>query len=1042
MQGKNLKRLLIIVLSVVAVTGAVIGFTLPNNSPEKIKAQTVVINSVVPEGKVALNTELEIASTTTVEFNGTHTATNGVVVSPDGKVTPAGKIRFNQAGMYELRYFFNYQGVTHTALQKIEVYSDYFNLSNESGGEIIVSDEENQLYCGKDGVIVNLKEGTTFVYNKVLDLRECGEDGLSNIIELDGRYGHFDEDGNYVSDVLEGWVRLTDCYNPSIYMELRMQKSVNYDGCLFPGVQTNCQPVTGMDKGVTTVLGNSRIIKLDGIDYRVWQTDGSMNVGLYNMKTAMTTGTVWKYDMNTKRVYLSYNDSENFLVTDLDEPLIYTGGNFFPGFTTGEVYVSIYANGYESTYARTEIVSIGNDNLKEVVSQEYTDKVAPQVIVEKQKTTLTGVYGAIGDTFVIPSARAIDVNIVEGIDVAVYRGYGTNTQTNVSVENGKFVLAEKDLYTVVYTAKDKSGNVGKAIFTVSTVATPDNRAITLNTLENSSVSAGEEIKNLYEVVNSINTSINDVKVKISVESENQKIVGEGADFSFTPYYAGAYTVKYNYTDGVFEYEKAVNLQVERSSNVSFMQEFNAPKYYIKGHSYSIDDIKAYTFEKGYPEAVQTSVYAVYDGGAEQQVDPAKITIGNAQKVYFVYRASNGVSMKTDEISIINADINKGDDMSKYFVGNFTANALNSIGSRQRNITFTSNVNSGNNKLSYFNQISPRKFALEYRLVKGESNFDSFKVILTDANNENNKLVVEIYNKEDGAYYSINGGSLIKAELITFENTITKISYDYESKFLRIGSYSAVVDFDASLAYLDFEMVGIKAKSSVIISMINNTPISGTTYSDGKEPEIYVNDFQGEYAEGDIVKINMPEFSDVISGIDYSKATVSVRCSDMGAVYDKNGNVISALELGGEYEIVLDRIATFYAVYQVYDFNGNSATKSVILSCVDTTAPTITLKNVSESSTVHAKRGETITFEFSVSDNVTAPKSILTYIHLYCHDQFSYVPNVSNIKPINAPSNGEYNESFVISVAGNYTAQVHAQDEQGNLCVKYVNIIVE
>ena len=58
-------------------------------------------------------------------------------------------------------------------------------------------------------------------------------------------------------------------------------------------------------------------------------------------------------------------------------------------------------------------------------------------------------------------------------------------QLNVSVENNQFKLSEKDLYTIVYTAKDKNGNEGKAIFTVSTVETPDNRAITLNTLADS-----------------------------------------------------------------------------------------------------------------------------------------------------------------------------------------------------------------------------------------------------------------------------------------------------------------------------------------------------------------------------------------------------------------------------------------------------------------------------------------------------------------------------------------------------------------------------
>ena len=1043
MQGKNFKRLLLIILSVISVSCFTIGCSMANGSVNNtVQAQTIVINSVVPTGRIALNTELDIASTTTVEFNGTHTATNGVVVSPDDKIVPAGKIKFNQAGTYELRYFFDYQGVTHTAVQKVEVYSEYFNLSNANGGEIIVSDEENQLYCGKDGVIVNLKEGTTFVYNKILDLRDAGEDGLSNIIELDGRYGHFDEADKYVSDVLEGWVRLTDCYNPNIYIELRMQKSVNYNGCLFPGVQTNCQPVTGMDKGVTTVLGSSRIIKLDGIDYRVWQTDGSMNVGMYNMKTAMTTGAVWKYDMNTKRVYLSYNDGENFLVTDLDESLIYPNGNLFPGFTTGEVYVSVYASGYSSTYANTEIVSIGNDNLIDIVGEEYLDIVAPQVVVEKDKTTATGVYGAIGDTFVIPQARAIDVNIVGDIDVAVYRGYGSNTQTNVSVEDGKFVLSEKDLYTIVYTAKDKSGNVGKALFTVSTVATPDNRAITLNTLENSSVSAGEEIKNLYEVVNSINTAKDKVKVKVSIESANQNIVGEGAEFSFTPYYAGAYTVRYNYTDGVFEYEKVVNLTVENSSNVCFMQTFNAPKYYIKGHKYAIDDIKAYSFEKGYPETVQTSVYAVYSNGTEQQVDPTSITIGDASTVHFVYKASSGVSMATDEISIINADISKGYDMGKFFVGDFTANATSLFGGRKKDIEITSNVTSGNNTLSYFNAISPRNFALEYKLIKGAANFKSLKIKLTDVTNANNTLVLEIFNTEDGCYYSLNGGSSVKADLITFENTLTTVSYNYETKFLKLGTYTISTDFDASLVYLDIEMCNINGNAGIIVSKINNTSIYGTTYLDGIGPEIYVQDFQGHYAEGDIVKINMPEFSDVISGINYSTAKILVTCSDGKPVYDKNGNVVYELELGGEYEIVLDRIAEFYALYQVFDFAGKSSMVSVLLDCIDTTAPTIELNNISESKTIYVNAGDELTFKFKVSDNVNTAKDILVYIHLYCHDQFSYVPNVSNIKSVNAPTNGEYEETFTIKVGGRYTAQIHAIDEKGNVCIKYINIIAK
>ncbi len=1045
MQGKKVKTLIIVALSLLAVVLGSIG--LIGNKQQQVQAQTIEVNNLL-DSRIALNTEVEIPSSVTVEYNGEKTAKNGVVVFPDGKIVNAGKIKLNQTGVYQLRYFFDYQNVTYTAVQNVEVYSSYFNLSNPSGGEIIVSDEENVLHTGKDGIIANLKSGTSFVYNKVLDLRECGEDGLSNIIEMDTRYGHFDEEGNYVRDIQEAWIRLTDCYNPNIYMDLRMQNSDIYTGALYPGVKTNNQVVTGMDKGITQVLGSSRIIVLDGLNYRVWQSEGSMNVGLYNMKTELTTGCVWKYDMKTQRVYLTYNNKENFLVSDLDEPLIYTNGIFFPGFTTGEVYVTVFASGYSANYARTEIISIGNDNLKEVADKQCVDTFAPIVTVQKEKTTQTGVYGAIGDKFEIPNASAIDVNLVGEIDVAVYRGYNTKMQLNVSVENNKFTLSEKDVYTIVYTAVDKSGNEGQAIFTVSAIQTPDNRAITLDTISSKAVEAGTLISNLYEVTNAVNVAKEDVKVKISVESEHQMEEGEGEDFAFTPYYAGAYTVRFNYTDGVFNYEKVVNLQCEASSNVAFMDEVSLPKYYIKGNSYAIDNISAYTFTSGKPQTTQTNVYAVFDDGTEQIISNTNaVQITGNSSVYFVYKGLNGVSLVTDKVSIIDADYyenetKKGLDMAKFFIGNYTSNALNTYGRRGRNITFTSEVNGGSNALSYFNKISGRRFALEYKIVSGEANFTSLRIVLKDATNANNQLYLDIFNNKDSAYYSVNGGMLNKAELIKFENAIVTISYDYESKFLRIGSYSTSVEFNAPEVYLTVEMMGISGKSSIIISKINNTPIAGNTYSDNVAPEIYVRDFQGDYAEGDTVKINHPEFADVISGIDYSRARLLLTCSDGQPVLDVSGNPITNPVLGKEYEILLDRIAMFYAIYEVYDFNGNMERKTVTINCADSTAPTVALGNIREDYVITTTPGAEICFEFTVLDNVTKAKEIIVYIHLYCEDMFSFVPNVSNIKQINAPADGVYNEKFTIPVRGRYTAKIVAIDEVGNECVKSISIIVE
>lgn len=1055
MRLTKLKTLFISAFALVAV--AVGCLFIPKTAETDVQAQVIEVNAGV-ESRVMLNSEINVPSSITVAYEGEQTAQNGVVVCPDGNIINAGKIKVNQMGIYQLRYYFDHAGVTHTAIQNVEVYSDYFNLSNPAGGQIIVTDDTNKLYCGKDGVTVKLKSGTTFVYNKVLDLRDCDEDGLSPIIELDARYGEYDNKGTtvvaddvYTPHVLEGWVRLTDCYNPNIYMELRMQRSVNYQGCLFPGVKTNVQKVTGMDKGRTDIqVSSNKIITLDGSIYKVWMGEGSMSVGMYSMGTEMKTGAVWKYDMQTKRVYLSFNDGENFLVSDLDEPLIYSDGNYFPGFTTGEVYVTIYADGYEKTYANTEIVSIGKDNLKDVVGKEYTDTVAPAIIVDTEKTTQTGVYGAVGDSFTIPAAKAMDVNIVPGVDIAVYRGYGTATQTNVSVVNGKFALAHKDLYTIVYTAKDKAGNVGKEIFTVSTLPTADNRAITLRPLQDTNVLAGTKISNLYEIINALNVDQEQVNVKISVENEKQKISGEGADFSFTPYYEGTYTIRYTYTDGVFSYEKTVEIECARSSNVAFLENVSVPKYYIKGNYYSIDDIKAFTFASGAPQAVATEIYAVFDNGTEQKVtNPNKVQITGSSSVRFLYKAQNAETLVTDEVSIIEADYSNasgkklGFDMSKFFLGDFTSSAIDpKKNNRIKNITYTSNKTSGNNTLSYFNAISGRNISLEYKVLPQEDKFDCLKIVFTDIDNANNILYVEIFNNEDAAYISVNGGALTSLGKVTFADAMHTLTYDYDGKFLRLGNYVSIVDFNAKQVYLDIEMVGLKGKSSIIISNLNSVSISGTSYVDNSKPDIYVYDFQGDYQVGDVVQVSIPEFADTLSGIDYTRARVAIACADGQPVRDSKGNVLNDLVYGNAYDIKLDRIAIYYVIYEIYDFKDNVAQKTITINCADSTAPTIQLENIEEGKTIIVKAYEEIEFNFTVSDNISQAKNLLTYIHLYCVDMYSFVPNVTNIKPADVPADGVYKQKFSIPIKGNYQAQINCYDEKGNRCVIYIDIIVE
>jgi hypothetical protein len=241
-----------------------------------------------------------------------------------------------------------------------------------------------------------------------------------------------------------------------------------------------------------------------------------------------------------------------------------------------------------------------------------------------------------------------------------------------------------------------------------------------------------------------------------------------------------------------------------------------------------------------------------------------------------------------------------------------------------------------------------------------------------------------------------------------------------------------------------EMVQVTGKASVLVSQINGMTIAGNVYADNVEPDIYVHDFQGDYAVGESVKISVPEYSDVISGIDYTSATLRIACSDGGSIYDVNGNVLNTNELvcGEQYEIKLDRLAKFYVIYGITDFSGNSFTKTVTVNCADTDAPTVALEGLKAGDTLKVKVGEEINFNFTVSDNVTNAKDIIVYIHLYCEDMFSYVPNVTNIEKVNAPADGVYKEKFAIFIKGTYEAQLFTQDTEGNYSSLRIKIIVE
>lgn len=1054
----KIKRLCLILLVVAVSLSAAFGVY---KIAAPVSASSVEITADdIPSSKLK-NSILALPETVSVSFDGeNYTATDGIVVRPDGNTVSAGTITLDQTGVYDVKYFFTVGGIKHTAYKKINVHSSYYELQNGSGSSL----EKKTLSSGKNGVSVSLTNGATFAYSKAVDLSKVNDKGLSEVIEIDHRAFHLsgqDPVTNkdvYVLDCKEIWVRFTDCYNSNIYAELVLGRFSEYSGGVYSGVRTYCQPVTGLDVGIDR-NGSSLDVNIDGVDYSLWPDDvGHMSMGSSYSSNDRTSGYICQYDYAQKRFYLSYTTSAGTatrFVTDLDDPNIQQkSGVLFPGWTTGEVYVTVYGAEYGSGNASFEINSIGGEELYDIIDKNYVDNVKPAITIDAVKTTQTGVYGAVGDSVTIPSASATDVNLVGGVDVAVYRSYGTVAQTSVSVKNGTFKLDRKDLYTVEYTAKDSYGNEGKEVFTYSAIEVEGStKAIVLDYAQPESLTAGVGVKLDAEVSKNLNGK--DVDVQIFVESARQSETF-GAQGTLVPLYAENYTVTYVYSDGIYNYETSYTLPCTvDDSVVSFYGDVQLPPYYLKGNYYAIDAAKAYNYVGGAPNEVAVTTYAVFNDDEANKVlveNVNKVLISGNSSVYFLFETAGAEPARSQKVQIIDAATSSGKiDSSKLFVTD-DFEKIEGI----NELKFKTTKTSGNAKMTYFNAISPKFFTFNYKILDNEANFGTLRLTLTDILDSTVKMTLALRTDGKNSYVSINGGDETQLNGYSFTGTsYNSIVYRYAKRMLTIGKSSYFMDsnFPSGSCYFTLEMLDLTGESFIEINKVNNQSLSAVVDRDGMAPEIYVRGFDGDYSVGSIVKTAIPEFNDVLSGIDYSSAKMWITADDQQTVYDKDGNVlaryegkevISSLDWTKEYEVKIDRITGIYVHYSVSDFAGKNASVTIALNGIDATAPVITLNNLTEGGTVHIKVCGTVTLNFTVSDNVTSPKYLMTYIHLYCENLGSFVGNITDIsnQARERPEDGVYTESFQIHVKGNYEAQIHCYDAQGNHSVTRIAIVVE
>ena len=233
----SVKKLIVSLMAIIMLVCVGLSVRL-NQSP--VDAVTVTFTASEVSDKYDIDETAVFPQSVSVEYKGaTKQAEDGVLVYPSGKVIKITEsaIAFTEQGEYSLRYFFMDGNVKVTAEKTFKVSNSLYYLTGDNGSITPVTKEmnlasdfralsDNTMATESEGIILRLGEGVEFRYNKPIDLSKTNELGLAHVITIDPRVYEtsVSEDGKTMvkgnSIVSFTRIRLTDCYDPTTYLEL------------------------------------------------------------------------------------------------------------------------------------------------------------------------------------------------------------------------------------------------------------------------------------------------------------------------------------------------------------------------------------------------------------------------------------------------------------------------------------------------------------------------------------------------------------------------------------------------------------------------------------------------------------------------------------------------------------------------------------------------------------------------------------------------------------------------------------------------------
>lgn len=953
----------------------------------------------------------------TITRNGEKLDAQTVLYFPSGQAV-SNDVLLTEGGIYTLEFRAEKDGNLYCYSTEMLVQSKIHKTDNSA---VYGSWTEGYFDQSVDGLLIELTDGKTYEYGNIIDLSD-NNDPYASVLKF------------YVLPYTQGvadftglQITLTDAYDESNYVLIDFIQGGGVGDTYVRCRASNQSDLVGLEWWRDDYI---KIHKNNPYGYYgLLSFTGDQNINYPGSYSKMQFDLC--YDNSTMTLYGTHAWHSSGTVglsremTRLADTNLYKEA--FGGFTTGEVRLSIKAYNFNSSKGRILITGIDGQDLQD---ETVTDDCPPILNVDTKGYAQDSLPRAVvGWEYPVFSAEAYDAQCGQ-VDVSVKAFFESNGRRyDVSITDGKFVPTWEGTYILQYSARDYYGNeavceyrieAGERIPIMVDWIAPQTRADTGRFVDIALWSCGGGHGFVQMTT-------------LSVQDENGDAV-EIENGQFCPQRAGKYTVSCCFEDYIGQ--KSIISYVVKVSNSSdpiLNVKPVLPMAFVDGGAYSLPLTKAEDYSTGTKKEVSPVIFVTDSTGKHQLSDGTYTATGKNGEyatVTYRYETENGVLEESFSVPIRNL---RAEDGKLFDLKGLVVASQGEVVSVEDSDNYF--VSATQDEQFFFAKpLLANGFNLSFNIGhKSTAGFvggdlQSVRLILTDAQNRNQQIYIDIERRQDdnaGSYIRVNGGTayVLNASFDGNTNYVFDISYSEETHCISDGSDlslevttyadgSTFEGFSCGEVYATVQLLGV-GKDGAMMELLSlcGQPFNCGSIRDRIAPNMTLaQPLRVCYSLGQTTLIPVAMVCDVLSVQSHVK--ISVQNPSGEYVTAADGTKLEMVD-SKDYQIKLDRLGAYIVTFTVWDDNGApAATVTRLLNVLDEEAPEISCNK----DKLKAKVGEALNVNvFTASDNSGQEVSLYLF--------------VQNAQGKLTAVNGN---SHIFEETGSYRLVALAYDASGNL----------